>query len=83
MFCEDPPFSAVYERLVEMLARQPEEILAPNARPLLPLMLENTGYTRRVRALLAAACDRPRPNGVTERRMANARRRLQELRACD
>ena len=82
-YCEGPPFSAVYERLVEMLVRQPKEILAPNAEPLLPLMPVDTAYTRRVRALLAAACDRPRPDGVSEREMANARRQAQELRPRD
>ena len=81
--CEGPPFSAVYERLVEMLVRQPEEILAPNAEPLLPLWGEDTACTRRIRALLAAAGDLPRPDEVSERGMANARRRRQELRSCD
>ena len=62
-----------------MLVRQPKEILAPNAEPLLPLLPDDTAYTRRVRALLAAACDQPRPDGVSEREMAKARRRLEEL----
>ena len=87
VMCEDLPFSAVYERLVEMAVRQLKELLALQATSLVASLLswmpEDTAHMWRARALVAAACDELPPSGATKRGMASARRRLQELRSGD